>query len=569
MNAFERHTDPPNEAIACLVRIQQVLLHKGYKYVAGDRKAWPDTPVQMIQDESLILIAPYYAGTVDEVLNAWDQNNESIGLLLVGTIEVDAPEIDRLLAHKRPKGRRLAYIDAQRRQFRTPMKFWSLSSAGKDALQPGNIKAFLNRDKCKSSANADCLSMLKKNLMEAVNIERFVRAAARASSFRGPWLTIGMIVVFCGVMAIMTAVYGLKMLYDPSPGAFMDWGALHGPLVRIGQWWRMFSVALTHGGPMHLLCNCLFMLIFGMLLEMHQGSSRTFLYFTAGVGFGSVASLWWNPSIVGVGASGGLFGLIGALAAMIIRYRREFPKHLWNSWRKLLLTVLLYNALYMFRPNIDTAAHIGGLIGGFAAAIVLSRSPVKIAWPRAWVWPAILAVLLSGLFLGRHVIANIPADTPMASREINRYNSENTLADSLDSLNPFSPDELKQEFAILAQIDEEMRIRRKRLNEFRNGTRPLPSIRNDLMNHLGSGFVKKLESWRQQLVSKFARKAVHSAILLNTTQMEHCRLLIAVSNGVVSRIELLNAELVLTGRENDYERELAFAHSMLTMFQDI
>ena len=551
MDASGRHTDPPGETIACLIRIQQVMLAKGYIYIAGDRNAWPDTPVQMDKEESNILITPYRTGTANQILDAWDQDEDSTALLLVGEVDINAPEIDELLAHKKSKGRKLAYIDAAGGQFRTPMSFWSLSTGGKEALQSSNLKTFLNANKCKSSADIDCPDKLAEHMQEHADTERFIRTATRLSRFRQASLSIGMIVLFSGVLAIMTIIYGLQMLYEPSLEVLLDWGALNGPLVKTGQWWRMFSVALLHGGFMHLACNCLFLLVFGTLLETYQGSWRTLLYFIAGVGAGSIASVWWHPEVVGVGASGGLFGLLGAIAALIIRHRRDFPKRLWQSWRKMVLMLLLYNGMIMLRPQVDGAAHIGGLIGGFATAFVLARSPVKIVWPRLWVWPAMVGVLLTGLVIASRVIENIPDETLSIVREI---------ADSRNA---------KRDLAILKQLAQAVRRCQRLVTKLRNhmgDARSTENIRSDTLRQLGPPFTEKLEMWRQQLTSPHARKTVRLAAALNAARVQYCQLITGSAGGIPELNQRVSAGVIMDARQQAFEGQLDVARTILRYY---
>ena len=489
-----------------------------------------------------------HAGTSDQILNAWDQDEESTALLLVGKVDIEAPEIDDLLAHKKPKGGKLAYIDAAKGRFRTPMSFWSWATTGKEALLPHNIRTILDASKYKPSTDIDCAAKLAEHMKERADTERFIRTATRLSRFKKASLSNCMILIFCGIMAIMTAIYGLRMLYEPSLEALLDWGALHGPLVRTGQWWRMFSVALLHGGFMHLACNCLFLFIFGSVLEMYQGSWRTWLYFLAGVGGGSIASLWWNPRIVGVGASGGLFGLIGAIAGLIIRHRREFPQRLWRSWRKMVLMLLLYNGMVMFRPQVDSAAHVGGLIGGFAAAFVLARSPVKIVWPRVWVWPAMVALLLTGLAVGSHVIENIPDNTTSVYESI--ANNKNAGRD-LD---------------LLKQLAREMRRRKNLLEKIRDDVedrRSIESIRSDFLDKSGLKFIEQLEACRQQLTSPHAREAVRIALTLNNARVEHCRLLATRAYKNFNVFQRIHAGRILDDQEAAFDNQLEIARLIL------
>ena len=89
---------------------------------------------------------------------------------------------------------------------------------------------------------------------------------------------------------------------------------------------------------------------------------------------GSLASVYMNPSVPSIGASGAIFGVIGALAALLYRHRAELPKEMR---RKLMkdggLFVLANLAFGAAIPNIDHAAHIGGLVAGVASGVFLAH----------------------------------------------------------------------------------------------------------------------------------------------------------------------------------------------------
>src|SRR5690606_37206831 len=101
-------------------------------------------------------------------------------------------------------------------------------------------------------------------------------------------------------------------------------GALFGPLVEDGEWWRMITAGVLHADPLHLLFNMIGVYFLGQLLEPALGWLRFgALYFASLLG-GSFGALLLSPDAVTVGASGAVFGLLGA-AFVIIRRRGIDP----------------------------------------------------------------------------------------------------------------------------------------------------------------------------------------------------------------------------------------------------
>ena len=123
-----------------------------------------------------------------------------------------------------------------------------------------------------------------------------------------------------------------------------------------------------HAGLWHVAVNCYSLYLLGNLIEGTLGRWRFLaIYFLTGF-LGNVASYWFSsPEIVGVGASGAVFGLLGAFVAYNWR-RRELAMASANlRW---VWTILLLNLVFAFVvPNIDHFAHIGGFVGGIAAGI--------------------------------------------------------------------------------------------------------------------------------------------------------------------------------------------------------
>ena len=151
----------------------------------------------------------------------------------------------------------------------------------------------------------------------------------------------------------------------PGGKVFTD-GILFGPLVAQGDWWRLFTAAFLHASLIHLGLNMLALYWLGSVVEMFLGPVRYLaLYVVAGLA-GSAGALIVDPTQPTVGASGAIFGILGAL--LIIEYQQT--GHLAGQ----AMSLIVINLIFSFAiPNISYGGHIGGLIGGIAAALALSR----------------------------------------------------------------------------------------------------------------------------------------------------------------------------------------------------
>jgi rhomboid protease GluP len=138
---------------------------------------------------------------------------------------------------------------------------------------------------------------------------------------------------------------------------------------------RLISAMFLHAGLIHLAFNMWALWDMGRLAERFYGNGQfLFIYVLAGI-FGGLASLFFGAKVtVAVGASGAIFGVAGALAAGVFTKPHKLPPQLVASMRTSLLSFIGISLFMGFSvPNIDNAAHIGGLISGFALASVLAE----------------------------------------------------------------------------------------------------------------------------------------------------------------------------------------------------
>ena len=167
--------------------------------------------------------------------------------------------------------------------------------------------------------------------------------------------------------------------------------------VAHGEWWRMITAAFLHYGPFHLLLNMLALWWFGSALERRIGSGRFLaLYLVSGVA-GSAGALLLDPTTPTVGASGAIFGILGA-GLIMEQFQRDYV------FGGSALGMIVLNLVFTFSiANISIGGHIGGLIGGALATLGLSRfGRAHIAYGRAG---ALGAVTFLAVGLGSVAIA--------------------------------------------------------------------------------------------------------------------------------------------------------------------
>ena len=133
-----------------------------------------------------------------------------------------------------------------------------------------------------------------------------------------------------------------------------------------GDWWRLITAAFLHYGPFHLILNMLALYWFGTLLEKRIGSGKyLLLYIVSGLA-GSAGALLMDPTVPTVGASGAIFGILGA--GLVLEQQRDYV------FGGSALGVIVINLVLTFSiGSISIGGHIGGLLGGAIATLGLSR----------------------------------------------------------------------------------------------------------------------------------------------------------------------------------------------------
>ncbi|HKH16632.1 MAG TPA: rhomboid family intramembrane serine protease [Solirubrobacteraceae bacterium] len=144
--------------------------------------------------------------------------------------------------------------------------------------------------------------------------------------------------------------------------------ALWGPAIDLGHdYWRLVTAGFLHSGLLHIGFNMYILYWLGTMLEPSLGHARFLALYLASLLAGSFGALLVSPNAVTVGASGAVFGLMGA-AFVMQRARGMDPMQSGIG------PVILFNLVLSFViPNISIGGHIGGLVGGAAAAFAMER----------------------------------------------------------------------------------------------------------------------------------------------------------------------------------------------------
>jgi membrane associated rhomboid family serine protease len=159
---------------------------------------------------------------------------------------------------------------------------------------------------------------------------------------------------------VVNGGYAGKQLVALHPGVTVAGVNLVG--LEHGEWWRLITAAFLHYGPIHLGMNMLALWWLGQPVEAALGRARfTLIYFVAGLA-GSAGALLLSPNEVTVGASGAIFGILGAL--FVLEY------HATGRLLGQAMTLIVINIAFSFAvPNISIGGHLGGLAAGVLSAI--------------------------------------------------------------------------------------------------------------------------------------------------------------------------------------------------------
>lgn len=175
------------------------------------------------------------------------------------------------------------------------------------------------------------------------------------------------------LMGLCFLMYIVTLIMGGSNVIYLILGANYAPLVKNGEIFRLITYAFLHGSIIHLLVNMYSLFIVGRQIENNFGKVRLLIiYFISALSGGLLSALFSDG--ISIGASGAIFGLLGAL----LYFGLHFRLYLTDALISKIIPIIILNLLIGFTvTGIDNACHIGGLIGGFLASMAVGVPEVE------------------------------------------------------------------------------------------------------------------------------------------------------------------------------------------------
>ncbi len=198
-----------------------------------------------------------------------------------------------------------------------------------------------------------------------------------------------------GLIIINVVIYLLPLLanidiIDTNSEYLLSIGANYGPAVVLnGEIWRLFTAMFLHGGLEHIGMNMLSLWFVGRVVEVWFNKiSYLSIYLISGL-MGGLISIYMHPVTVGIGASGAIFGIFGAMAGVVIVHRKRMEAQFKAFIRDFGIILLLNLVIGVVFESVDLSAHIAGLITGIIGGAVVGKNPKNI-----WVFITISMIIM-------------------------------------------------------------------------------------------------------------------------------------------------------------------------------
>ena len=218
--------------------------------------------------------------------------------------------------------------------------------------------------------------LLKETGHDFAARRQFNRARGAYASYQA-WVTWGIVAIVLAVFLVDGALSGGSgfSLFGGA-GPLVEAGAVYGPSVADGEWWRLITGAFLHLGILHIGFNMYALWLFGPIMEQMYGHLEyAVIYLLCALG-GNVLTILAAPRVPAVGASGAIFGLFG-LAFIISRRRHLLLGPQARAMLSRVGTLLVLNLIITFSvPSISWTGHVGGLAVGALIGVLLAPTNV-------------------------------------------------------------------------------------------------------------------------------------------------------------------------------------------------
>ena len=204
-----------------------------------------------------------------------------------------------------------------------------------------------------------------------------------------PYVTY-LIIAICIICYIVPILMGI---YDKVIATY----SVYGPDIRKGEYFRLLTGGFLHGGILHLFFNCYTLYIIGSQVESYLGKTKYSMIYFMSLLIASLTSMTFGGETMSIGASGAIFGIMGALIYFGYHYR----VFLGNIVKTQIIPLVLLNlSLGFILTGVDNFAHIGGLIGGVFSTMALGidNKSTKSEMINGWIILGIYCIFI--VYLG-------------------------------------------------------------------------------------------------------------------------------------------------------------------------
>lgn len=223
--------------------------------------------------------------------------------------------------------------------------------------------------------------------------------------------------------AAIAVVFAMQLAVGFSlPPQLLRMGALSPNLVADGEVWRLLSCTMLHGGVMHFAFNTYVLIALGSFLERVIGAPRLVVLYVGAAIAGSLGSAFFLGERFSVGASGAVWGLLGAHAMLAFRGGGLVPDEILPGAKRAAMINLGLNVANSFQPHVDMAAHFAGGIAGAVIFVALRRGLPHVSDPPSRGVPAptslvVTSGLCAALLVGAMGVALVTGDVLALDRE--------------------------------------------------------------------------------------------------------------------------------------------------------
>jgi membrane associated rhomboid family serine protease len=198
------------------------------------------------------------------------------------------------------------------------------------------------------------------------------------------------------LMYLITAVQAQDPMNNQLSPLFQDWVLFAPAIGQQGEWWRLVTSGFLHYGLLHLAVNMLSLWMIGRELEILLGKVRFIaVYFISMLGGSAAVFVFGDPGTATAGASGALYGLLGALLVAVLRLKLNPATVIGVIALNLVITYAI--------PGISLFAHVGGLVIGAVAMVAIVYAPPK----GRVVWQSGVLVVLLAALIGLVVVRDV------------------------------------------------------------------------------------------------------------------------------------------------------------------